>query len=128
MVINRDGRVVVYSGDDERFEYIYQFVSDKRFDATNRQTNFSLLDSGTVYLACFHDDGTGEWLPLVYGEGPLTPSHGFNSQADVLINTRRAADLVGATKMDRPEGIETNPVNGGLYRLYQQRAPRLGPD
>ena len=31
-----DGRIVVYSGDDERFEYIYKFVTRERFDPYDR--------------------------------------------------------------------------------------------
>lgn len=114
-VVAPNGRVVVYSGDDTPFEYVYKFVSDKAYNPQNRTHNLDLLDSGVLYVARFKDDGTGEWLPLIFDCSSLDKDHGFNSQAEVLINTRRAADLVGATPMDRPEGIEFNSVNGKVY-------------
>ncbi|MCS7003431.1 MAG: DUF839 domain-containing protein, partial [Dehalococcoidia bacterium] len=69
---NGNGRVAFYSGDDERFEYVYKFVSNGRFNPNNRMANTNLLENGILYAARFNDDGTGEWLPLVFGRGPLT--------------------------------------------------------
>jgi len=98
----REGQpVVCYSGDDARFEYIYKYVSDAPFDPAT--ADGTLLDNGTLYVARFDDDGTGVWLALKPGENRLTPEHGFADLADILVNTRLAADHAGATKMDRPE-------------------------
>jgi secreted PhoX family phosphatase len=105
--------IVCYMGDDARFEYLYKYVSDAPFQPG--QSGGELLDQGTLYAARFHDNGKGEWLALTFGQGLLTPAHGFHSQAEVLVNTRLAADLVGATKMDRPEWGAVHPHNGEVY-------------
>jgi hypothetical protein len=123
VVVAPDRRVVAYTGDDERFEYVYKFVSRNRL-SPQRQNNLSLLDEGTLHVARFDVDGSGngvgQWVPLLAGKGPLA---GW-SNAMVLINTRGAADLVGATQMDRPEDIEANPVTGKVYVVCTHNTQR----
>ena len=99
-----DGRIVVYMGDDERNEYLYRYVSAYEWEAMLAY-GVSPLDDGTLYVAKFHADGTGEWLPLT----PDNPELEDWTLADILINTRAAADKAGATMMDRPEWADTFP-------------------
>lgn len=122
-IVATGGQVAVYLGDDARFEYLYKFVTAGTFNADNRAANMDLLDEGTLYVARFNDDGTGEWIAMDYDSQPAlrsatvegTDVPQFANQAEVLINVRRAADIMGATPMDRPEDVQANPVTGKVY-------------
>jgi secreted PhoX family phosphatase len=95
-----NGRIAAYMGDDERFDYCYKYVSEKPWrDAID--AGESPLDHGTLYVARFDEDGTGEWLPLTMDNPTLAAR--FEDEAELLIFARLAADLLGATPMDRPE-------------------------
>ena len=122
-VLASSGRPVVYMGDDERFEYVYKFVATERYDPEDRARAMRLLERGTLFVARFANDGTGEWLPLV-PTGPLadwTPDR-------IAIHTRLAADLLGATPMDRPEDIEVDPLSGRVYVACTNNSLRVEGD
>jgi secreted PhoX family phosphatase len=128
-IVGKTGHVAAYMGDDEKFEYVYKFVTRDRFDAKNPAANRDLLDHGTLYAARFDADGTGEWLPLVQDEkGPLNSRSGFANQGDVVIKVRAAADLLGATPMDRPEDVEPSPITGRIYIACTKSRERAGSD
>lgn len=128
--IAKDGRVVVYMGDDERFDYIYKFVSTGKYIAGNTVNNRNLLDSGTLYVAKFSDGsasddmmGTGEWIELSMNNATLT-SAGFTSLAEILVHARLAGDAVGATKMDRPEWVAVHPKTNEVYVTLTNNSKR----
>ena len=101
------GHAVVYMGDDERGEFLYRFVSARRFDPIG--DNSSILEEGRLYAAKFEDDGRGRWLELT----PETT--GLASQAEVSVLTRQAGSAVGATTMDRPEWVAVHPTRAEAY-------------
>ena len=141
--VAEDGRVVAYMGDDERGDYLYKFVSKNRISGS-RKKNLTLLSEGDLFVAKFRGnspaaqitgtgalpadgafDGTGEWLPLTLGGESVVP--GFTTE-EVLVYTRLAADAVGATKMDRPEDVEPNPVTGKVYVALTNNSRRTAVD
>ncbi|MFE5597978.1 PhoX family protein [Streptomyces coelicoflavus] len=155
--LTHDGRPVVYTGDDERFDYFYKFVGSKRMRHGNsrwaREHNLSLLDEGTLYVAKLDGDspaieidgtgtlprdgefdGGGRWIPLVTAteDGAVSHVEGMSAE-EVCVFTRLAGDKVGATKMDRPEDIEPSPTTGKVYVALTNNSNRgkagyAGPD
>ncbi|MGW5584421.1 PhoX family protein [Streptomyces sp. NPDC003857] len=143
-----DGRPVVYSGDDERFDYFYKFVGSKRMRHGNsrsaREHNLSLLEEGTLYVAKLTGDspatdidgsgklpgdgefdGSGTWIPLATATAHGAVSHVEGMSADeVFVFTRLAGDKVGATKMDRPEDIQPSPHTGKVYVVLTNNTNR----
>ncbi len=147
--VTDDGTVVIYSGDDERFDYLYKFVSSRRMapgrGATARAENMRILDEGTLYVATFTGnspageidgsgavpsdgafDGTGSWIPLltVDAAGNAVSHVDGMSPEEVSVFTRLAGDRVGATKMDRPEDVEPSPTTGKVYMALTNNTDR----
>ena len=115
-----------YMGDDAQFEYIYKFVTRARY---HEGMNGDALDEGTLYAARFNDDGSGEWLALDINDVNFRSAAAragveFKDQADVLVNTRLAADVVGATKMDRPEWGAAHPQTREVYMTLTNNISR----
>lgn len=128
-------RPAFYMGDDAQNEYLYKFVSATPWAAADAAASVAnrlaigdkYLDSGTLYVAKFNSDGTGQWLPLVFNTGPLTAAnatYAFADQADVLTHARLAGDALGATRMDRPEWTAVNPVSGEMYLTLTNNSSR----
>lgn len=132
ITIAKDGSVVAYMGDDQANDYIYKFVSDGKYIAGNPALNRDLLNSGKLYVARFTNGtttgdmmGAGEWLLLDKTANPvLAADANFPDQASVLVKTRMAADVLGATKMDRPEWITVHPTTQEVYATLTNNSSR----
>ena len=125
--------VVFYMGDDSRGEYVYKYVSNANWVESDASAGAAAgdryMNAGTLYAAKFNADGTGTWLPLTMTNPAVTSfaNYVFEDQADICINTRLAADAVGATKMDRPEWTAVNPRNGDVYLTLTNNNAALRP-
>ncbi|QCW79843.1 DUF839 domain-containing protein [Streptomyces sp. S6] len=108
------GHVVVHTTDAEDGEYAYRFVGSAPWRRL-RAKGLEPLDHGTLEVARLSADGTGEWVPLVHGTGPLTRENGWRDQADIVVRARLAADAVGATPLARPERVAVHPTATDVY-------------
>ncbi|MEC7931749.1 MAG: alkaline phosphatase PhoX, partial [Pseudomonadota bacterium] len=141
-----DSRVAFYMGHDGTPGCIYKFVCERAYSSSNRAANTDMLDHGTLYVARFNGDGTGEWRALVQGQNGLTAGASdpgnvsqfttppeptivdFNNQAQVLVNTISAARVAGGTVMDRPEWITVAPDNSAIFVTLTNNSSRASTD
>ncbi len=100
-VLARDGRTVVYSADDADQEHLYKFISDKP----------GSLEKGELFVANLEQ---GRWLPLNWHSDNRLKS-AFKSPTEMLVRTREAAKIVGATPLNRPEDVEIDPKTGDIF-------------
>ncbi|WP_127498913.1 PhoX family protein [Actinoplanes solisilvae] len=140
VIVAKSGHVVAYMGDDERFDYLYKFVSEKKYRPGDRKHNLTLLESGTLYVAQVTGDspaaeidgsgklpsdgafdGSGKWIKLVSGNTSFVPGM---TAAEVLTFTRLAGDIVKATKMDRPEDVQPSLRTGKIYAAMTNNTNR----
>jgi hypothetical protein len=144
-MLDADNSMAIYMGDDGTPGCVYKFVPSGKYNPSDRAANRNLLDSGTLYAARFNADGTGQWIELTQGKNNLTPGAqdpgnytqsatapaptpiNFNSQADVLIETKAAARVAGATLMDRPEWISVG-VDRKIYCTFTNNGGRVQTD
>ncbi|HEV2928596.1 MAG TPA: PhoX family phosphatase [Propionibacteriaceae bacterium] len=134
--VDRNGTVVAYMGDDERFDYLYKFVAKRKYrpgkSAAVRRHNKQILTTGDLYVAKFSGTmrpdgdnlGRGAWIPLTLNGRSMVPGM---TEAEVCVYTRLAADIVKATPMDRPEDVEPNLKTGKVYLACTNNVDRGMP-
>lgn len=144
-MLDADNSLAIYMGDDSTPGCVYKFVPSGKYNPDNRAANRNLLDSGRLYAAKFNADGTGQWIELAQGMNglvagaqdpgnytqsatpPAAVNVDFNTQADVLINTKSAARVAGATLMDRPEWVSVGP-DRKIYFTFTNNGSRVQTD
>ena len=88
--------VVVYMGDDKANEHIYKFVSDKKFNKTDKDfltgREFLLLSLIRNLDFTKAESGIGSWELMDLDNDKLKDN--FKSQSELLLNTRKAAKLL----------------------------------
>jgi secreted PhoX family phosphatase len=127
-----DGRARVYLADGDAFEYLYKYTSrdpirPAAHGLSAAQANAGLLDNGTLWVARFDADGSGRWLALQHGGGPLTAAGGFADAGDTLVKTRQAADALGATRLDGAQALALDAASGWVYAALAHKALRSAP-
>lgn len=130
MGIAKDGRVVVYMGDDKKDACVYKFISKHKYEPSLGRGNSALLSEGTLYVANLK---SGKWVPVTIEavtkaldnekfKNPAGVSgkreelqKKFQTQGDVVTYCHEAALILGGTPTDRPEDIEISPFDNTVF-------------
>lgn len=129
-----------YMGDDRSGGHVWKFVSAGLYQP-ERPESRALLSEGTLYVARFNEDGTGEWRPILM-DTPLDPApdprdlrpplppgaqrlgNVYASLGAALMDAYRAANLVGGSPSGRPEDVEVHPADGSVFIAFTASADR----
>ncbi len=135
IAIAKDGRIVVYMGEDSNFGGFYKFISKGKYIKDNRENNLKLLSAGQLYGARVSDEtgekGTGKWIPIDINDpvsGPKLRKAGYKNQAEVLIDTYKLNKILGISGLDRPEDCEVHPKDGSIYLSLTGNYKRSPPN
>lgn len=110
VVVTKNDKVVVYSGDDRDDQCLYKFIPHKAHS----------LDEGELFVANIEQQ---KWISLDYQKQSLLQKH-FKDQTDVLVQCRRAAHLLGGTPLARPEDIEQDPITKDIFIALTNNKPK----
>lgn len=113
VVQQEDQTVVVYTGDDANFQCLYKYIANTP----------GSLEHGDLYVANVEK---GLWIPLNWDQQPALKSY-FKDQTQVLTYLRKAAELVGGSKLDRPEDIERDPNTGDILVALTNNSQNNNP-
>jgi secreted PhoX family phosphatase len=108
----KNGKIVAYMGDDERFECLYKFVSEGKVTGDSRK-DADLLLEGTLFVANIQK-GSWEKLTPEHPDLKADKQDRFKTQRDICLNTREAGHLAGGTPLNRPEGIAIDSRTGAV--------------
>jgi uncharacterized protein len=105
--------LVAYMGDDKRGGHTWKYVSKGRVGNPRDRSNSKLFESGTLYVAKFNPNGTGEWIPLLLSTAtnPVVPSQ----IASVEIARLGTAQRDGRVPLPRRNGIAAQTADGGIF-------------
>ncbi len=118
-------------GDDRRGGHTWKYVSQDTVRRRHSQTNSKLLEDGTLYVARYHPDGTGQWIPLTLSTptNPLRPSE--ISSVPVANGFTSGTLFNGRIRLPRRDGVAGQTIDWRLVRLRAQhrggRASRIFP-
>ena len=107
--------LIAYMGDDRRGGHTWKFVSSGKVTSVNDKANSRLFENGTLYVARYHPDGTGQWLPLVLNAdtNPIPPS----TLATVEIAALGKATRNGRLPLPKRNGIAGQTSDGGTLNV-----------
>jgi uncharacterized protein len=111
--VERGHKLVAYMGDDRRGGHTWKYVSRGVVQRRRNKDNSDLLADGILYVARYHPDGTGRWIPLLPSTptDPLRPSD--ISSVPAANGFASGTLLNGRLRVPRRAGVAGQSIDGG---------------